>query len=75
MVPKKHEIKPESDKPEERDDDTPHDEDRGGFTLSGPIGFGAEFPESVARESRWIIRAIAIAIPILATLYGLSWFL
>lgn len=51
------------------------DEETGGFNLRGPLGFGAEFPRSSAEESKWIIRAIALAIPILALLYGLSFVL
>ena len=49
-----------------------HDDDSGGFSLNGPVGFGARFPESSAGESKWIIRAIAIAIVILSLCYGWS---
>jgi hypothetical protein len=67
---------PEKKKPPEGlpDGDTPKRE-RGGFSLRGPLYWGAEFPPSVAVESRWIIRAIAISIPIGTILFGLSWLL
>ena len=51
------------------------EEKSGGVELEGPIGFSARFPRSVAGESKWIIRAIALAIPILAFFYGLSFVL
>lgn len=59
----------------QHEDEEDDDEDSGGFDLRGPLGFGARFPRSAATESKWIIRAIALAIPILALLYGLSFVL
>lgn len=50
-------------------------DETGGVSLNGPLGFAARFPRSVAGESKWIIRGIAVAIPILALLYGLSFVL
>lgn len=68
MVSKKHESKDSEDK----DESEPHTEERGGFTLAGPFGFGAKFPKSAASESKWIVRAIAVALLILAACYGWS---
>lgn len=59
---------PEEQKPDEKRDRR----DSGGFAIRGPFGFGAEFPRAVARESRWIIRAIAVAIILLSAYYGWS---
>lgn len=75
MADEQHEPRPNPETEEERREREHDEEMDGGFTLRGPVGFGARFPKSAASESKWIIRGIAIAIPILATLYGLSWFL
>jgi hypothetical protein len=66
----KHE--PQANAETQAEHDKKHDDSNGGFALRGPVGFGAEFPESSASESKWIIRAIAIAIVILSLCYGWS---
>lgn len=63
---------PSDDDNKKADKKDPDDPERGGFSLGGPFGFFARFPQSAAWESRWVIRAIAVAIVVLALCYGWS---
>ena len=72
MDNEKHEPDDHREAKSQDEKEEQHVKGEGGFSLNGPIGFGARFPESSAGESKWIIRAIAIAIVILSLCYGWS---
>ena len=68
----KHKPRANPETQAEHDEKDNNHDGNGGFALRGPVGFGAEFPESASGESKWVIRAIAVAILVLAICYGWS---